>query len=188
MGQIVDRLRDLFLGVTEMKVLMVGLDAAGKTTILYKMKLGEAVSTIPTVGFNVESVSFHHNTLTCWDIGGQDKLRPLWRHYFIGNDAVAFVVDTSDEARFGLAREELHKMLRNPELRNSILMVFANKQDLPHAVTTQQLIDALELESIRDRSWYVQSCCAMTGDGLYEAFDWITREVKVNRARIARRS
>lgn len=66
----------------EMRILMVGLDAAGKTTILYKLKLGEIVTTIPTIGFNVETVEYKNISFTVWDVGGQDKIRPLWRHYF----------------------------------------------------------------------------------------------------------
>merc|ERR1711870_176385 len=66
----------------EMRILMVGLDAAGKTTILYKLKLGEIVTTIPTIGFNVETVEYKKINFTVWDVGGQDKIRPLWRHYY----------------------------------------------------------------------------------------------------------
>ena len=69
-------------GKKEMRILMVGLDAAGKTTILYKLKLGEIVTTIPTIGFNVETVEYKNISFTVWDVGGQDKIRPLWRHYF----------------------------------------------------------------------------------------------------------
>merc|ERR1711965_992634 len=88
------------LGKREMRILMVGLDAAGKTTILYKLKLGEVVTTIPTIGFNVEAVTYKNITFTVWDVGGQDKIRPLWRHYYEDAQGVIFVVDSNDPARF----------------------------------------------------------------------------------------
>jgi len=112
----------------EIRILMVGLDAAGKTTILYKLKLGEQVTTIPTIGFNVESVEYKNINFTVWDVGGQDKIRPLWRHYFLNTDAIIFVVDCNDRDRVMEARNELHRMLGEDELANSALLVFANKQ------------------------------------------------------------
>jgi hypothetical protein len=93
------------------RLCMVGLDAAGKTTILYKLKLGEVVTTIPTIGFNVEAIEYGNLTLTVWDIGGQDKIRPLWRHYYSDTQGVIFVVDANDTERFGMAKDELHGLL-----------------------------------------------------------------------------
>jgi len=101
MGAFASLFKQLF-SKKEMRILMVGLDAAGKTTILYKLKLGEIVTTIPTIGkagllagkgnaslwryfptgFNVETVEYKNISFTVWDVGGQDKIRPLWRHYF----------------------------------------------------------------------------------------------------------
>ena len=86
---------------------MVGLDAAGKTTILYKFKLGEVVTTIPTIGFNVETVEFKNISFTVWDVGGQDKIRPLWRHYYQNTQGVIFVVDSNDRDRVDAARDEV---------------------------------------------------------------------------------
>merc|ERR1712159_149622 len=83
----------------EMRILMVGLDAAGKTTILYKLKLGEIVTTFPTIGFNVETVEYKNISFTVWDVGGQDKIRPLWRHYFQNTQGVISVVDSNDQER-----------------------------------------------------------------------------------------
>jgi len=80
MGLSISKLFNGLWGKKEMRILMVGLDAAGKTTILYKLKLGEIVTTIPTIGFNVETVEYKNISFTVWDVGGQDKIRPLWRH------------------------------------------------------------------------------------------------------------
>merc|ERR1719363_23647 len=119
---------------TELRILMVGLDAAGKTTILYKLHLGEVVTTIPTIGFNVETVEYKNINFTVWDVGGQDKIRKLWRHYYTNTQGLIFVVDSNDRERMDAARDELHRMLNEDELRDSVLLVFANKQDLPNAM------------------------------------------------------
>ncbi|KAL3843564.1 hypothetical protein ACJIZ3_000967 [Penstemon smallii] len=135
----------------EMRILMVGLDAAGKTTILYKLKLGEIVTTIPTIGFNVETVEYKNISFTVWDVGGQDKIRPLWRHYFQNTQGLIFVVDSNDRDRVVEARDELHRMLNEDELRDAVLLVFANKQDLPNAMNAAEITDKLGLHSLRQR-------------------------------------
>ncbi|KAF6092252.1 ADP ribosylation factor 1 [Phyllostomus discolor] len=111
MGNIFANLFKGLFGKKEMRILMVGLDAAGKTTILYKLKLGEIVTTIPTIGFNVETVEYKNISFTVWDVGGQDKIRPLWRHYFQNTQGLIFVVDSNDRERVNEAREELMRML-----------------------------------------------------------------------------
>merc|ERR1719312_968033 len=166
--------RRLF-GKRAMRILMVGLDAAGKTTILYKLKLGEVVTTIPTIGFNVETVEYKNISFTVWDVGGQDKIRPLWRHYYQNTNGLIFVVDSNDRDRVDDAREELQKMLNEDEMRDAIILVFANKQDLPQAMTAAEITDKLGLHNLRNRQWFIQSACATTGDGLYEGLDWLSR-------------
>src|SRR5580704_15603125 len=115
MGQSISSLFKSLFGKQDVRILMVGLDAAGKTTILYKLKLGEIVTTIPTIGFNVETVEYKNLKFTMWDVGGQDKIRPLWRHYFQNTQGLIFVVDSNDRERVGEASEELSKMLREDE-------------------------------------------------------------------------
>jgi len=165
-------------GKKDMRILMVGLDAAGKTTILYKLKLGEIVTTIPTIGFNVETVEYKKINFTVWDVGGQDKIRPLWRHYFQNTQGLIFVVDSNDRERVTEACDELNKMLNEDELREAVLLVFANKQDLPNAMSVAEITDKLGLHSIRNRKWYIQSTCATSGDGLYEGLDWLSNALK----------
>ncbi|WAR51599.1 hypothetical protein PtB15_1B35 [Puccinia triticina] len=160
------------------RILMVGLDAAGKTTILYKLKLGEIVTTIPTIGFNVETVEYKNISFTVWDVGGQDKIRPLWRHYFQNTQGIIFVVDSNDRERVSEAREELQRMLNEDELRDALLLVLANKQDLPNAMNAAEITDKLGLHSLRSRTWYIQATCATSGDGLYEGLDWLSGNLK----------
>ncbi|XP_053991006.1 ADP-ribosylation factor 4-like [Hylaeus volcanicus] len=174
MGLALGKLFSRFFGKKEMRILMVGLDGAGKTTILYKLKLGEVVTTIPTIGFNVETVEYKNICFTVWDVGGQDKIRPLWRHYFSNTQGLIFVVDSNDRERIEGAREELHRMLQEDELRDAILLLFANKQDLPNAMAAGEITEKLHLQLIRNRNWFIQSTCATTGDGLYEGLDWLS--------------
>lgn len=156
---------------------MVGLDAAGKTTILYKLKLGEVVTTIPTIGFNVETVEYKNICFTVWDVGGQDKIRPLWRHYFQNTQGLIFVVDSNDRERVQESCEELSKMLQEDELRDAVLLVFANKQDLPNAIPVADLTEKLGLQHMSQRAWNIQATCAIQGNGLYEGLDWLSNEL-----------
>ncbi|KAK8457542.1 hypothetical protein SEVIR_3G203100v4 [Setaria viridis] len=177
MGLTFTKLFSRLFAKKEMRILMVGLDAAGKTTILYKLKLGEIVTTIPTIGFNVETVEYKNISFTVWDVGGQDKIRPLWRHYFQNTQGLIFVVDSNDRERVVEARDELHRMLNEDELRDAVLLVFANKQDLPNAMNAAEITDKLGLHSLRQRHWYIQSTCATSGEGLYEGLDWLSNNI-----------
>mmetsp|Transcript_907 Transcript_907/g.2811 ORF Transcript_907/g.2811 Transcript_907/m.2811 type:complete len:183 (+) Transcript_907:78-626(+) len=175
MGAAFSKVWARLVGKTEMRILMVGLDAAGKTTILYKLKLGEVVTTIPTIGFNVETVEYKNLSFTVWDVGGQDKIRPLWRHYYQGTNGLIYVVDSNDRDRVEDAKEELNKMLNEDEMRDAVLLVLANKQDLPNAMTAADVCEKLGLQNLRNRKWHIQSAIATTGDGLYEGLDWLSR-------------
>jgi len=160
------------------RILMVGLDAAGKTTILYKLKLGEVVTTIPTIGFNVETVEYKHISFTVWDVGGKDKIRPLYRHYYQNTQAVVFVVDCNDRDRIDEARHELELMLNETELSDAKLLVLANKQDLPNAMSVAEVTEKFGLNALKRRDWFIQSACATTGDGLYEGLEWLSDRVR----------
>ncbi|XP_044465558.1 ADP-ribosylation factor-like [Mangifera indica] len=177
MGLILTKLFGSFFGKKEIRILMVGLDAAGKTTILYKLKLGEIVTTIPTIGFNVETVEYKNIGFTVWDVGGQYKIRPLWRHYIQNTQGLIFVVDSDDRDRVAEAKDELDKMLSEDELKEAVLLVLANKQDLPSAMKAAEISDKLGLDSLNERQWYIQSTCATTGDGLYEGLDWLSSNI-----------
>eukprot|EP00730_Choanoeca_flexa_P000298 TRINITY_DN10137_c0_g1_i2.p1 TRINITY_DN10137_c0_g1~~TRINITY_DN10137_c0_g1_i2.p1 ORF type:complete len:180 (+),score=47.76 TRINITY_DN10137_c0_g1_i2:70-609(+) len=177
MGLTISSLFTKLFGKQEMRILMVGLDAAGKTTILYKLKLGEIVTTIPTIGFNVETVEYKNINFTVWDVGGQDKIRPLWRHYFQNTQGLIFVVDSNDRERIEEAKDELNKMLSEDELRDATVLVFANKQDLPNAMSPAEITEKLGLPNLRNRQWYIQATCATQGDGLYEGLDWLSQKL-----------
>ena len=124
-------LTKLFFGRKEMRSIMIGLDGAGKTTILYKIKLNDTVITIPTIGFNVETIKYNNLNLNVWDIGGQDKIRPLWRHYYDNTDAIIYVVDSADKERLNESAAEVQKLLKHDSLKNIPLIVYANKRASP---------------------------------------------------------
>ncbi|KAH7913971.1 ARF/SAR [Hygrophoropsis aurantiaca] len=178
MGLSVSRLFAGLFGNKEMRIMMIGLDAAGKTTILYKLKLGEIVTTIPTIGFNVETVDYKNISFTVWDIGGQHKIRLLYRHYFPETQAIIYVVDSNDRDRITEAREELQQLSNENALRDALLLVIANKQDLPNAMNAAEITDKLGLHGLRQRSWHIQAACARSGDGLYEGLEWLATSVK----------
>ncbi|KAI6175557.1 ADP-ribosylation factor 1-like protein [Aphelenchoides bicaudatus] len=172
MGQTLSAIKTLFWG-QEMRIVMLGLDCAGKTTILYTFKLGEIVGTIPTIGFNVETVKYKNVSFKVWDIIGSSPV--LWRYYL--EDMNVTIV-----RRFGEAREELMRLLCEDELSDAVLLVFANKQDLPNAMNTSEITDKLGLHSLRNRNWHIQPICATSGDGLYEVgikgIDWLVTALK----------
>ncbi|XP_068611242.1 ADP-ribosylation factor 4-like [Brachionichthys hirsutus] len=177
MGLAISAVFARMFGKKQMRILMVGLDAAGKTTILYKLKLGEIVTTIPTIGFNVETVEYKNICFTVWDVGGQDKIRPLWRHYFQNTQGLIFVVDSNDRERVEEASDELRKMLGEEELSDAAILVFANKQDLPHAMTLDEITGKLRLRELTGRKWNAQATCATQGTGLCEGLDWLANKL-----------
>ncbi|CAF1185555.1 unnamed protein product [Rotaria sordida] len=145
------------------------------------MKLDEVVATIPTVGFNVETVEFKNIRMTAWDAGGSDKNRSLWRHYYQNTRAIVFVVDSNDRERINDASEQLHSMLIEDELRDIPVVVLANKQDLLNAMSPSELTDKLGLEKLTpNRKWYIQATVATQKQGLWEGFEWLA-DVLVNR-------
>lgn len=181
LSQFFKRMSDLFLSFSnrEARILMVGLDAAGKTTILYKLKLNETVTTIPTIGFNVETVSPCKGvTFTVWDVGGQEKIRPLWRHYFQNTQGLIFVVDSSDLERISEARQELFSVLDSCEMEGVPVVVIANKQDLPRALKGHELAQSLTLLQHKANPWHVQEACAKNGEGIFEAMLKLSEMVK----------
>ena len=173
MGLLFTKLLDAFKSTTPSRILMVGLDAAGKTTILYKLNVGEVVTTIPTIGFNVETIHYKNIEMDCWDMGGQKKIRPLWHHYFENTDAIIFIVDSNDPDRIAEAKEELALLMSHQLLKAAKLLVYANKQDLPNAMPPAVVMEKLGLNCYRNRQWHIQGSVAHSGTGLYEGLDWL---------------
>ena len=178
MGILISTLIERFFPSTPCRILMIGLDNAGKTTVLYKLKLGEVVTTIPTIGFNVETVEYKNISFTVWDVGGQSKIRALWAHYFQDTQGIIYVVDSNDPTRIEESKEVLESVLEDDRLRDAALLVFANKQDMPGVMTTSEVTSKLGLHNFRDRQWFIQSTCAVNGEGIVDGLEWMATTLK----------
>merc|ERR1712166_460030 len=173
-------LRSLRKSDQELRILMLGLDNAGKTTILRKLSDEEIDTVMPTQGFNIKSLLSDGYKLNVWDIGGQKTIRPYWRNYFDNTDVLIYVVDSSDRRRIEEAKDELQDLLDEDKLGGVPLLVFANKQDLISAEEADCIAEALGLCCIDDRPWHIKGCSAKTGDGLEEGLKWAmtSRDIK----------
>ncbi|KAI3647552.1 hypothetical protein MP228_007773 [Amoeboaphelidium protococcarum] len=177
MGILLSRLSRLLWRNEEYKIVLVGLDNAGKTTILYKLFMNQVVATTPTIGSNVEEFVYKNIKFIMWDLGGQEGLRATWSTYYINTKAVIMVIDSTDKDRIDVCKQELHRMMENETLKHSALLVFANKQDMKGALSASQISNSLQLTSLKDRQWHIQACCAVTGEGLTEGLDWIVSKL-----------
>jgi len=156
---------------------MVGLDNAGKTTIVKRLN-GEDITTIsPTLGFNIKTMQFKEFKLNIWDVGGQKTLRPYWRNYYEKTDGLIWVVDSADLARLEDCRAELQALLQEERLVGATLLVFANKQDVPSALAVEELSKVLDFASISKRHCRILACSAVTGEGILEGFDWLVKDI-----------
>ncbi|XP_029372349.1 ADP-ribosylation factor-like protein 3 isoform X1 [Echeneis naucrates] len=153
----------------EVRLLLLGLDNAGKTTLLKQMSAEDINHITPTQGFNIKSVQSSGFKLNVWDIGGQRKIRPYWRNYFENTDVLIYVIDSSDRKRFEETSLELAELLEEEKLAAVPLLIFANKQDLMTATPASELAESLHLHTIRDRMWQVQACSALTAEGVQVA-------------------
>ena len=158
-------------------LLMLGLDSAGKTTILYKLKLDTIVSTIPTVGFNVENVKFKSLNMTIWDVGGQERIRPLWRHYYNNIDAIIFIIDSNDIGRMDEVKHELQYLTSEEQLKNAVLLILCNKQDLPNALSIDKIGELIEINKIKQK-WFVQETTAIYNKGIMEGLEWLYNNIE----------
>lgn len=173
-------------GKSNVRLLIAGLDAAGKTTILWKIQRGEKrlrepIATTPTMHFNVAEWQYKSTKFSVWDVGGQDSIRPLWRHHLTGTQGLVFVVDSSDRERVRKAAQELHRVMLDPAMRHACLLVFANKCDLPHALDVDEVHELLQLKQLNARATHVQPSCAhgeRSGEGLWRGLKWLAENCK----------
>eukprot|EP01136_Pigoraptor_vietnamica_P007906 Opistho-1_new@42594 len=177
MGILMTKFMQLFWSQEEYKVIITGLDNAGKTTILYQLLMNEVVVTSPTIGSNVEEVQYKNIHFVMWDIGGQESLRSSWATYYANTRCVVLVIDSTDRERLSITKEELYRMLAHEDLRRACLLVYANKQDVKGSMSAAEISTQLNLTSIKDHGWHIQACCALTGEGLYQGLDWVAAQV-----------
>ncbi|GMT14972.1 hypothetical protein PFISCL1PPCAC_6269, partial [Pristionchus fissidentatus] len=162
----------------DIRILLLGLDNAGKTTLLKKLSSEELTNVTPTKGFNVKTINSHGITLNVWDIGGQRAIRPYWTNYYPGTHAVIYVIDASDTKRFDETHVELNELLEEEKLSKVPLLVLANKQDLINAASADHISLSLGLSNVRDRPWQIQPCVAMSGEGVQDGIQWLSNTIK----------
>jgi small GTP-binding protein len=163
----------------DLNVCFLGLDNAGKTTILYHVALGMHATTMPTIGFNVETIRAGGLTFKTWDLAGQTNARQFWNHHLQTMDGVVYVVDSQDRQRLELARDELYRVLDDPRMRESAapLLVFLNKID-QQQVTKEELHRVFDIDGLReDRQVSVCECCAKTGTNVNMGMRWLASEL-----------
>ncbi|KAJ9628733.1 hypothetical protein H2203_002635 [Taxawa tesnikishii (nom. ined.)] len=171
-------LRKARLKDKEMRVLMLGLDNAGKTTIV-KSILGEDINSVsPTLGFIIKTIDWDGYKLNIWDVGGQKTLRTYWKNYFEKTDTLIWVVDATDRERIDDCRQELAGLLMQERLMGASLLVLKNKSDVPGSMDEAEIRQALQLDSIKTHRWYIMACSAVTGLNLREAMTWVVQEAK----------
>mmetsp|Transcript_26149 Transcript_26149/g.31818 ORF Transcript_26149/g.31818 Transcript_26149/m.31818 type:complete len:187 (+) Transcript_26149:31-591(+) len=167
------------------RVLMLGLDAAGKTTILHRImgNNNDNKSTVPTIGFNVENFDYNDLKFTIWDLGGQDTTRNLWEHYFDKTQVIIYVIDSWDKERFQENKIELKKILNNNILnsQNTIYLIYLNKQDLNNTINKKEFIILFDIKSndkYKNDLIYVQETSAINNKGINDGLDWISNTLK----------
>lgn len=169
----------------EMRILILGLDNAGKTTVLKRL-CGDPIDKIePTLGFHIQTLEYRASSsclyqLHMWDVGGQKSIRAYWRNYFEQTDGLIWVIDSADLYRLDVCRQELADLLSQERLAGASLLILANKQDIDGALTSLEIEQALEMdqsERFTNRHWSIQSCSAVTGDGLKEGIDWMVKDI-----------
>lgn len=181
MGLIFSKFWQRLFKSNPMRIIMVGLDAAGKSTILYRLELGEILRSAPIVGLDLEQVRNRNISITSWDTCGYRWTKPYLKTYYENVQGIIFVFDSTDVERINEAREELQAILREDQLREAAVLVFANKQDLPNAISVNEVVDNLGISNIRERKWFVQGSCAVSREGLYEGIDWLSRILSVRK-------
>eukprot|EP00026_Physarum_polycephalum_P019840 Phypoly_transcript_22051.p1 GENE.Phypoly_transcript_22051~~Phypoly_transcript_22051.p1 ORF type:complete len:183 (+),score=20.88 Phypoly_transcript_22051:56-604(+) len=163
------------------RVLCVGLDNGGKSTVInwLKPRKANAIEVVPTIGFQVEEFTKNNVNFTIFDMSGQGRYRNLWEHYYDDTMAIIFVVDTSDKIRLCVAKDELDNLLGHPSIKKSQLPIlfFANKSDIPGSISSVEVVQALSLDSITDRPWHISTSNALTGEGLEEGVTWLTSHI-----------
>ncbi|KAJ8281584.1 hypothetical protein COCON_G00041030 [Conger conger] len=157
----------------EVRIVLLGLDNAGKTTLLKKLASEDLSTITPTQGFNIKCVASNGMKLNVWDIGGQRQIRSFWRKYLENTDLLIYVIDSADKKRFEETGQELSELVMEETLKGVPILVFANKQDLATASPASEIAEGLNLHTYRDREWQIQACCALSGEGVQDGMTWI---------------
>ncbi|NHJ06132.1 MAG: GTP-binding protein [Candidatus Heimdallarchaeota archaeon] len=165
-------------------VAIIGLDAAGKTTIMKRILRSEYTLSKPTFGVNIEVYKYRTLEFVVWDLGGHSPIRKtLWKKFVTKAQTIVFVVDAADKNRFSLAKEVFYESLENTDPTAPILFL-ANKSDKSDAASSTEVMESLELQKMTriDRPFNMFRCSALTGEGLFQAWDWLVDIVSKDKA------
>jgi len=179
-----DKKRSSDGGSTKQHVAIIGLDAAGKTTIMKRILRSEYSLSKPTFGVNIEVYQYRTLEFVVWDLGGHAPIRKtLWKKFVTKAQTIVFVVDAADKKRFHLAKEVFYESLENTDPKAPILFL-ANKSDKEDTASSVEIMEALELQKMTriDRPFNMFRCSALTGEGLFQAWDWLVDIVSKDRA------
>ncbi|KAB1256024.1 ADP-ribosylation factor-like protein 5A [Camelus dromedarius] len=160
------------------KVIIVGLDNAGETTVLYQFSMHEVVHTPPTIGSDIEETVINKARFLTWDVVGQESLRSSCNTYYT-NTGFVIVVGRTDREGISVTREELYKMLAHEDLRKAGLLIFANKQDVKECKTVAEISQFLKLTSIKDHQGHIHAGCALAGKGFCQGLEWMMSRLKI---------
>ncbi|KAL4433169.1 hypothetical protein ABPG74_010864 [Tetrahymena malaccensis] len=175
MGQLVLRALNALQSKKERRIYMLGLDAAGKTTILFQMKLGQYIQNIPTIGFNVEQVEYKNLKLTIWDFSGRLKFQNMWLNYLQGFDALIYVLDSADTERMEESKQALETIIQSSDMADIPVLILANKQDIA-TMNVSEISNKLQMHTIKGiGDWFIQGCCAQNGEGILNGLDWLSK-------------
>lgn len=158
-------------------LLILGLDNAGKTTLLRNLTMEKVNNIEPTKGVNIKTIIQPDFKINVWDIGGQKQIRQYWSAYYDNADAIIYVVDASDEERIGECNDQLKILLQEPKLKNAPLLVYANKSDLATCLAADDILEKLELDDIVDRQWTIYACSALKGTGITDGLKWLLEKI-----------
>ena len=178
MGFILSKIIEFFSkSRNNFKIIILGIQNAGKTTILYQLSLGQLVKTTPTIGSNVEELTYNNVKFQAWDLGGQESTRSVWDVYYMNTDAVVYVIDSSEDEYLEESKSQFHKLIAHPTLKNATILIFANKQDLQGAKDMNKLIQEYEFFKIKEHIWHIQACSALKGEGLVTGIKWLSEQL-----------
>lgn len=154
-----------------LRLLVVGPRGAGKTAVL--AEFGHGATTLPARGFPVESVECRNMSLIAWNTGLEKKRAPLSSHIYETVHGRIYVADSTNRERIGFARDEIARLVRDRDWRDTVLLVLANMQDLPNAMTVMEVAEGLGLHNVWHKQWSIQGACTRTGNGVLEGLDWL---------------
>ncbi|GAB68166.1 ADP-ribosylation-like factor [Plasmodium cynomolgi strain B] len=160
------------------RIIILGLDNAGKTTIVKRL-LGEDIYKVsPTFGFTIETLQFDKHLINIWDIGGQKSIRHFWKNYYENVDGIIYVIDSSDLFRIQLCSYELKQILKEERLYGCSLLILSNKVDIENSSKVEQIVEILKLNEMNiDRHWCINECSAFSGKGLLKSFMWLIDDI-----------